>query len=160
MTSRSYRRILVAINGSREASAGLERAIMMAPPGEAEIFIIGVVESPLIEISDAGPWEIAKLLQEEEASLVHHLERARRRLEDTGRSTQPQLFRGSARAIIVEQAKELGVDLVVLGGPDHGFLECGLRGCTACWVVKHVSCSTLIVREQTSGSDRRAQEEG
>jgi len=147
MTSDDFKTILVAIDGSPESAAGLEKAIRQAAlEGAAKLHLVGVLEPPFLDVAEAGPLEIVKEYQSQEAYLTHHLERARERLRAAGFETDPELHRGSAKATIVDRAKALGADLIVIGGPCHGLWECGLRGCTACWVVRYAPCSVLVVR--------------
>lgn len=160
MSAAGFNKILVAINGSPQSAAGLEKAIQLAAPTTTEIHLVAALEPPLI--TDAGPVELVKEYQGLETYLTHHLGKARERLESAGFRMRrpPELCRGSAKANIVQHAKDLGVDLVVLGGPAHGLWECGLRGCTACWVVKYSPCSVLVVRaEQTSAEKTPARGE-
>ncbi len=149
MTADGFKTILVAIDGSPESAAGLEKAIRLAAfEGAARLQVVAVLEPPfpLIGVADAGPLEVAKEYQSQDAYLTHHLERAKERLRAAGFETQPELHRGSAKATIVDRAKAIGADLIVIGGPCHGLWECGLRGCTACWVVRYAPCSVLVVR--------------
>jgi nucleotide-binding universal stress UspA family protein len=146
MTSSIFDNILIAIDGSPQSMAGLEKASRLAAPGATQLHLVAVLEPPMI--ADAGPVELVKEYQSQEDYLAYHLGKARERLRVDGFQTQPQLFRGSAKATIVQHAKDLGVDLVVLGGPAHGLWECGLFGCTACWVVRYSPCSVLIVRAE------------
>jgi nucleotide-binding universal stress UspA family protein len=99
-------------------------------------------------LADEGSLEVAKEHLAVEALLVGHLRGAAQRLEAAGFPSQPQVLYGSTRGLLVRHAEERGADLVVLGGDAHGFMRCGLRGCTACWVVKHAPCSVLIIRDR------------
>jgi nucleotide-binding universal stress UspA family protein len=82
------------------------------------------------------------------------LERASSQLAQAGASVQPVLRHGSAKEAFVKLTRELGPELVVLGAPRHGLWECGLRGCTACWVTKHVPCTVVVVRDEPARASR------
>lgn len=55
---------------------------------------------------------------------------------------------GTPAEVIVETAKELNCDLIVMGTHGHGVLADVLVGSTAKWVVKHSPIPVLVVRLQ------------
>jgi nucleotide-binding universal stress UspA family protein len=55
---------------------------------------------------------------------------------------------GTPAEVIVETAKELNCDLIVMGTHGHGVLADVLVGSTAKWVVKHSPIPVLVIRLQ------------
>jgi len=53
---------------------------------------------------------------------------------------------GTPAEVIVETAKQLNCDLIVMGTHGHGVLADVLIGSTAKWVVKHSPLPVLVIR--------------
>jgi nucleotide-binding universal stress UspA family protein len=62
------------------------------------------------------------------------------------------LLRGRAASAIVEEAKEFGADLVVVGHRGHGTIETMLLGSVSAEVVDHAPCPVLVARDGTVGT--------
>jgi nucleotide-binding universal stress UspA family protein len=145
----AFSRILLSVDGSIVSQAAIDKTIQLATPGTTTIHVLGVAEPPSFNLGEAGPVEYIKECQSQIAIVEHDIENVTGRLSAARFLSQPVIKQGPAKTLIVEQATALSVDLVVLGAPEHGVWQCGLRGCTACWVTKHSPCSVLVVREAT-----------
>jgi nucleotide-binding universal stress UspA family protein len=75
------------------------------------------------------------------------LEIVRLTIGDAARSTT-LLRTGQPHTEIVEAARELGADLIVLSTHGHTGLTHALLGSTAEKVVRHAPCPVLVVREK------------
>lgn len=54
---------------------------------------------------------------------------------------------GSPREVIVDEAKEWGADLIVVGSHGYGFWDRMLLGSVSDAVIHHAPCSVLVVRD-------------
>jgi nucleotide-binding universal stress UspA family protein len=67
-------------------------------------------------------------------------------LEGPGRRVERVILDGRPGSAIVDQAREMAADLVVVGNRGHGTIESMLLGSVSREVVDHVRCSVLVVR--------------
>ncbi|MDX9724613.1 MAG: universal stress protein [Myxococcota bacterium] len=140
-----YKRILVGLDGSAASLRALDRALALATASGAQLTLLAVAEQPLVDESSIV--ELGRLREQRKAELSETLAAARERA-GSAVVLDSVLEVGAARKVIVDFARRNDVDLVVLGGVGHGFLNCGLLGCTACDVVKNAPCSVLVVRDE------------
>jgi nucleotide-binding universal stress UspA family protein len=89
-------------------------------------------------------------IDEEEESAHEFFARIKGRLEeiaeDHGITVRTVMRAGHPARIIVELARELSSDLIILGNRGHSRLWGGFLGHTADRVSEHAPCSVLIVR--------------
>jgi nucleotide-binding universal stress UspA family protein len=67
------------------------------------------------------------------------------RLRDGGLDAQALLLKGEAAELILEQARDLGVDLIVMGSHGHGMLRKLLVGSVTEAVLRKAPCGVLVV---------------
>ena len=75
-------------------------------------------------------------------------------LEGKDAVLQHQIRSGRVGATIVEAAKELAADVVVLGARGRSEIERVLLGSTSDYVATHSHCSVLVVRPTSSGNQQ------
>ena len=73
-------------------------------------------------------------------------------LEGFGRRVERLILHGHAGAAIVDDAREMEADLVVVGNRGHGTIESMLLGSVSRHVVSHAPCSVLVGRSSRIGS--------
>lgn len=144
-----YRKILVAIDGSRSASQALDEAIKLAHEQRAALRILHVVDEGLTlppEVPSANLAEVDEGLYVRGKAL---LAAAESRARDAG--VQPggvvvEEIGPRPGARIVEQAREWAADLIVCG--THGRRGIGrlVLGSDAEYVVRHASVPVLLLR--------------
>jgi universal stress protein A len=139
-----YQHILLAVDLSGEIDEALQRAVARVGDG-AKLSIVHVLE-PAFFYYGIEP-AIGTLPPNFEAEM---LERAQTLLADVGArygipSERQYLERGQASPQILRLAKDIGVDLIVLGSHGrHGWRL--LLGSTANAVLHHAECDVLAVR--------------
>ncbi len=69
-------------------------------------------------------------------------------LPDQNISVQTEVLTGNVKQTIVDEAKEFGADLIVVGSHGYGFFERMLLGSISSYVVHHAPCSVLVVRNK------------
>lgn len=145
-----YQRILVPVDGSPTASAGLGEAIRLAKLTGGRLRLLYVVDELMfianIQEYAAYTADLARLLKEGGVAV---LTQALARAEAAGVSAETELidsFSGRVADVIIERAKSWSADLIVLG--THG--RRGLRrlalGSDAEQVVRTAPVPVLLVR--------------
>jgi len=85
-----------------------------------------------------------------ESSLVRRyetaLEAAERIIEGPRRTVDAMLLRGRAASAVVDEARDFGADLIVVGNRGHGQFETMLLGSVSAEVVDHAPCPVLVAR--------------
>jgi len=151
-----YRKILVPLDGSATATAGLREAIGLAATLKARLFLLNVVlDVPVLEELSAAivPQEVHSRLSQLGRDV---LEKAQR--EAVGRQVEAETLlhdtaNGSVAESILAEVARQGCDLIVMG--THG--RRGIRrltlGSDAEMVVRHSPVPVLLVRhEDKSGT--------
>lgn len=146
-----YKEILVPVDGSAASTRGLEEAIEIAKGTGATLHLAHVVDEFVIAAAKA-PAAWRELSEAIRASGEKVLAEAVALAEKSGVSVTSELLKatdGGAAGAIVQQAKKLGADLIVMG--THG--RRGLRrltlGSDAELVLRTSPVPVLMVRERT-----------
>jgi universal stress protein A len=143
----AVRKILVPTDFSPASRKSLSYALRFAEELNSEITLLHVLE-PETPVTLAGP-AVAVFSERELADIEESLRALADSAEKAGvAGTKSILRKGVATHEIVEAAKELDVDLIVIA--THGFT--GLKhfaiGSTAERVARAASCPVLVVREK------------
>lgn len=134
--------ILVAMDDSGFARAALEQALKMAAPVKAEVVALSVVPHPgLVEgMQDS----MIVRLEREAASLVDEAETAGSK---QGVKVKTRVESGISPAnTIIDVAKEIKADLIVVGHRGKSNLEKFLIGSVTNALVTYAPCSVLVVK--------------
>ncbi len=134
-------RVLVAVDFSPASDAALERAVELAGALGAGIDLLHVWEPPPpIEAPGMAPWLF------DDSAARDLLERTRRSLEPRGlRGVTVRLESGDPAYHILEAARALLPDLLVLGTHGRGGVRRLILGSVAEAVVRRAPCPTLTV---------------
>lgn len=140
-----YEKILVAYDGSKNATLAFEQAVTLASQNDADLIILQVVDT---RIDPFAPYVIEGLLEERIAEAHEELDRLS---EDAKRQNikkvVPILREGSIRTIIAtEVPEEFAIDLIIIGSTGKSGLDKLLIGSTTNYVTTHAKCPVLIVR--------------
>lgn len=140
-----FQSILAAIDGSQRSEAALDVAIGEAKIHGAALHVVYVIETGLFSsIPMDNTWEVIYGLLEnqgKEAQLA-----AAKRAQGQGIGITTHLKEGHAGNEIIRLARDLGVDLIVLGSHGKSNLDRILLGSVSSFVVAHSPVSTLVVR--------------
>jgi len=143
-----YQKILVATDGSKYSVAAASEAIGIAKRCGAELFIISVVPSETASAFDIVHSEMQhemiakKEFQDGEKNVNDLLDIARQE----GVNVERHIIQGRPYEVIVEKAREKGVDLIVMGSHGRTGMERLLMGSVTERVVGNADCSVLIVK--------------
>lgn len=145
------RKILLATDGSDCSYHAIREAMRLLPLEQAQVYLIAVVPDPLLEAEpligygvSAGPTEA--LLKQAREEVRQHLAEARRWLHEGGITPSEIEREGDAGKQIVEAARELEADLIVLGSHGRNPLARLFVGSVSDAVLRHWEGATMIVR--------------
>jgi nucleotide-binding universal stress UspA family protein len=150
-------RILLATDGSRTADQArdLVAALPWREGGRVRIVSVAPTRTDLLGV----PWVVDVQPDadrvEEEALRVHRdaLETAEREISSARSDVviEPILVRGRAASSIVDEARSMPADLIVVGHRGHGRWESMLLGSVSSEVVDHAPCPVLVARDERLG---------
>lgn len=136
------RKILVPVDFTGCTEKALQYAVAFARQFGAELTLLHVVEPTYIPASEMGILPDVETSEDAEMELQSLCRQVRGEVQ-----CQALLRRGSAQYEIIETAKQLGSDLIILSTHGRTGLERMLLGSTAEKVVRHAGCPLLVVRE-------------
>ena len=134
-------RILVAVDGSPFANAAVDQAISLGGICNSEIFAVGVV--------DLFPEQMAvapALVEKMSAEVRQHLDDAKEKVEKADISCETIVHMGGQpHKFIVQEAKDKGIDLILMGTHGRSGLKRVLLGSVAQNVIGHAPCPVMVV---------------
>lgn len=150
-------RILLAVDGSASADRALDLVAALPWHDGGRVRIVSVAPSRAEILG--SPWSLAATtdaIETEEATLRVHqnaLEAAERELRSVRGDLvlEPVLLRGRTASLIVEEAREMPADLIVIGHRGHSRWESALLGSVSAEVVDHAPCAVLVARDDRIG---------
>ena len=137
--------LLVPIDLGEQSNAALDYAVDLAETLGARIYVLYAFELPIVGFPDGVVLPTAELASRittaGQAALDHAIER------HTGRKVEMTalLKQGDPREMIVEQAKEVGADLIVMGTHGRRGAARALIGSVAERVVRTATVPVLTV---------------
>jgi nucleotide-binding universal stress UspA family protein len=140
----TFRRIVVAFDGSAGARRSLEVALALAERVGAELHAVAV-EGHLPHYG-ATVGEVQEELEMEQTQAAGALAEARRLAEAVGVVVKTEVVAGHPAHAIIEAARPENADLIVIGHAARPGMWSLLPGGTAERVSRHAPCSVLIVR--------------
>ena len=150
-------RILLAVDGSVSSDLATQLVASFPLPADSLVRVVSV-HQPYVDVL-AMSWAVGEAPgvdeTEEEVDARHHreaVERAERSLQRPDRRVEGFLLHGRPASAIVDEAKAMEADLVVVGSRGHGTIATMVLGSTAAEVVDHAPCPVLVARGDTLGS--------
>lgn len=144
-----FRRIVVAVDGSKDAWAGVEYLLKMPLPEAAEITVVSVV-SPLPIDAIEQPLTLASFLEQLRTPLLKKAraaaKQAAERIQKAGFESKIAVVHGHPSHEIVKIAEAERADLVVAGSRGLTGTSRFLLGSVSDGVVKYAPCAVLVVR--------------
>ena len=136
-----FRKILVAVDGSRHSSRALEFADDLARRYKAPLLVLHAFP----HVSDLlGTPQYERML-ESRALIGEELPASARAQLNERTAAETQLIEGPPAPAILRVAAEEGCDLIVLGSRGHGQLAGILLGSVSSVVAQRAGCPVLIV---------------
>jgi nucleotide-binding universal stress UspA family protein len=154
-------KVVLAIDGSEEASRAAEAAVDLCEKTGSELHVVHVGEDfYLTAVSDLDMVAQIRVAQEYAESEANFEQIAREVLDAEvekveaagGTVAQAHLRVGRADAEIVDLAEEIKAGLVMLGSRGLGGVKRALMGSVSYSVLRHAHCPVLVVRRQDSAT--------
>jgi len=155
------KQLLAAVDFSKNTDAVLEQAAKLASALDAKLWILHVTSGEtqamayeatqftgysLEFTSMPGDVQLARDLSAEEFKREHaQLLDMSSALRERGIDAQALLLKGDAAKLILEKAKDLQVEIILMGSHGHGLLHKALLGSISESVIRHAECNILIV---------------
>jgi nucleotide-binding universal stress UspA family protein len=143
-------RVLVAVDGSELAGLAVDLVADLAWPKGSEILVAQAVETGAGLFG--GPWPALAMVQTDriEAEIRDLAKRtvheARERLARPGLRVDAVVLPGRAATAIVDRARHMHADVVVVGSRGHGTIESMLLGSVSAEVVDRAAAPVLVAR--------------
>lgn len=139
-----YHRVLVPYDGSRLSKKAVERVVDIADPHKADATILYVIPRYEEMVGFFKTKSIEDKLREEATKVVMEAEKI---ASENGVSANTVIDDGVAEERIVETARDLSSDLIVLGSHGWHAIDKSIIGSTAERVIAHADVPVLVVRQ-------------
>jgi nucleotide-binding universal stress UspA family protein len=144
-------KIVLAVDGSQYSADAAEAVATRPWPPGTVVRVLSAVEDvtpPATELwYDAGG-SLERARQEMTTRAERLTAGIAETLRASGLTAETAVSYGDARSVIVDEAKEWGADLVVVGSHGYTGLKRLLLGSVAQSVVGHAPCSVEVVRKK------------
>lgn len=150
-------KLLLAVDGSSFSIHAIQSVLDMFSPGQTDVRVVHAVEwpkaAPISYAFAEGPEAtrgIMILREEMNRAGAALVEEAAERLRTKSFRVTTELREGDARHVILDAAADWHPDLIAIGSHGrHGF-DRFMLGSVSEGVVRHASCSVLVVRAKPS----------
>lgn len=153
-------RILHPTDFSSASRGAFAEAVRTAKAERARLTIMHVLDQPILPLVGDGAYLPPKLYEEVGTSARVHahkqLDRLVARARTAGVRADSRLLEGIVHAEIVQAARRIGADLIVMGTHGRTGLAKALLGSVAARVIASAPCPVLTVRGGETGRRRRA----
>ncbi|MFY9410271.1 MAG: universal stress protein [Methanosarcina flavescens] len=144
MEGKSYTKVMITTDGSRNARKAIDAGIQLAKLAGAKLYAVYVIVSAGYTPRDFG-WEAS--LRE---SLELEAKKAINFVEDAGRAAgievEPVILEGHPADKILEFSEQESVDLIVMGTLGRTGLDRFLLGSVAEKVIRHSKIPVMVVK--------------
>ena len=139
-----YRKVLVAIDGSKCAERAFERALEIVKAGNGTLTIVHVLElPPTVGFGKRLSAEVETFISKDaKLYLAEHVEKAAIK----GVKANTILVKGHPGKAILDAAKSNEVDIIVMGRRGLGGMKGLMLGSVSHTVVQHSKVPVLVVR--------------
>jgi nucleotide-binding universal stress UspA family protein len=143
------KKILVPVDFSDITTEVLDYAIHLANEDTCSITVLHVAPpSPIFPGPDADPIMIEAYVNEELEREKDELHAITEHIHKQGIEAYSVLLQGSIIDTIIDEAKEIKADMIVMGKESHGLLYRTLLGTTSEGVIRRARVPVLIIPEK------------
>ena len=138
-----FDKVLIATDGSKYTQNAIRKGLEIARFHGAKVYALYVIDTRALATASGmpAPESVYAVLEEEGRYAVQQV----RDLAEGG-AVEPVVLAGHPAVVIVQFAKQHGVDLIVTGTLGKSGIEELLLGSVADHVIRHAPCPVLIVR--------------
>lgn len=144
-------KILLAVDGSAHAREAADEIRRRPWPSGTVVRVLSAVQTvlpPAMDFGLAGPLTFDQIQQEQTRNARELTDEVARTLKKASLQTETAVRDGDPRTVILDEAKDWGADLIVLGSHGHSGLARWLLGSVAQSIVGHAPCSVEVVRRR------------
>jgi nucleotide-binding universal stress UspA family protein len=142
-------KVLIGIDDSPFSLAALEHVKTMTWPAGTEFYVLSASAPVFVGPGEAAaPGAIAEIIEQQERFHRELADKAAASLKAAGFKATAKMAPADPRGALVDAAKSLPADLVVVGSHGRSGLSKLLLGSVATHVVTHAPCSVLVVKRQ------------
>ncbi len=149
----AFKRILVAVDGSKSSEEAADAAIDIAKASGASLFILSVIQNPVLTEAatpglGAASGAVKQYMNVAKAALESFVDKLESRAKSKGVKVRGEIEENVPSVVqaITEYAEEWEVDLVVVGTRGLSGFKKLLLGSVSSGLVSHSHCSVLVVR--------------
>lgn len=141
----SYKKLLIALDGSSQSEKAFAEAIEIAKRNHSEVYLAWIIND--VELTTSA-YAFSKLLHDEEAFVKDFMEKKVAHVKEAGIHNVHTIIEvGSPkRKIATDLPEEYDIDLIIMGSTGKGALTQALIGSTTAFVVNHAICNVLVVK--------------
>lgn len=140
--------VLLASDASEQAERA-QRLVASVPwPDPTHIEVLYVDQALTGEL-DLPVAKYASLQERVRQQIDAHLAHLKRALAGPGRGVETGLLLGRPASVIVDEARRVAADVVVMGSHGHGAVASAFLGSVSAEVVDHAPCPVLVARKTT-----------
>jgi nucleotide-binding universal stress UspA family protein len=136
-----WKKILVAIDGSKYSKAAISRAIDFASAYGGELIILSIVDLPA-EFYGEAPDAVEDLVNKAKS----YVENASKQASKEGVESKTLVREGETYRMILDVAEDLGVNAIVMGSHGRTGLKRLLMGSVTEKVIGYSHCPVLVVK--------------
>jgi len=150
---------LIATDGSEVSIDAARKGVALLNPDK--VTLLTVADTSIADDSGAGGFE-GNLLSPEESERARDaiLSEGSTELADTAAAlgldksvVDTKVVEGSSGQMIIHEADEADVDVIVVGSHGHGFISRVLIGSVSEYVVRHSTRPVLVLRHEDAAGD-------
>ena len=154
-----YEKILVPVDGSEPSSKGLSEAVQLAGKLGSKLYVLHIVNEFVLNYSySETPYatDVVNTLREQGNAVLATALREVKQQPGTVETILVETIGGAAAPIILQQARELSIDLIVMGTHGRRGMQRLALGSDAEEVVRQSGIPVLLVRGATPRAERAA----
>ncbi|MBZ5608270.1 MAG: universal stress protein [Acidobacteriia bacterium] len=142
-------KILLAVDPPEQTGATVREVAARPWPAGTIVEVLSVVELSHV-------WDVPSILEGLQEAAEDTARSAAEKLRSAGLNATARVLTGDARSVIIDRAREMAADFVVVGSRGATGLTRFLLGSVASAVARFAPCSVEIVRAVPSDEPRRA----
>jgi len=138
--------ILVAINFDDQESILITKAIELAKPFKAKVWLLHIAApEPDFVGYEVGPQYIRDTRAEDLRNEHRLLQKYAQELTNQGLASEGLLINGATIEMIIEESKKLNIDMIITGHHDRGFIYQAFVGSVSSQIIKKSKIPVLMV---------------
>lgn len=139
--------VLIGVDDSPFSKAAIDQVTKMPWPAGTKFHIVSASAPVFIGPGEAAaPGAIAELIEQQEKFHRGIADKAAARIQAAGFSATAKMVPADPRGALIDVAKRLPADLIVVGSHGRSGFTKLLLGSVATHVVTHAPCSVLVVK--------------